>query len=85
MNKSKFEKMSLEELRAYVLSHRQDNDAFHVYCDRRRRVKSQKDPRPKTSWMSGYAPLPEIRVIPLTTDKELVYAPEAWNMPKRRA
>ncbi len=49
MNKSKFEKMSLEELRAYVLSHRQDNDAFHVYCDRRRRVKSQKDPRPKTS------------------------------------
>ena len=41
-----FTEMSLEELRAYVLSHRQDNEAFYAYCDRRRELKSQKDIRP---------------------------------------
>ena len=47
MSQPNFEQISLEELRAYVLSHRQDNEAFYIYCDRRRRVKDQKDPRPK--------------------------------------
>ena len=47
LSQPNFEQMSLEELRAYVLSHQQDNEAFYIYCDRRRRVKGQKDPRPK--------------------------------------
>lgn len=46
MERPNFAQMSLEELRAYVLSHRQDNEAFYVYCDRRREQKSQKDVRP---------------------------------------
>lgn len=46
MNRPNFAEMSLEELRAYVLSHRQDNTAFYAYCDRRREQKTQKDAKP---------------------------------------
>ncbi|MEO1427529.1 MAG: hypothetical protein AAFS12_02595 [Cyanobacteria bacterium J06632_19] len=33
-NKPNFTKMSTSELRAYVLKHRQDNDAFYALADR---------------------------------------------------
>ena len=32
--KSKFEAMSRQELRAYILENREDEEAFHVYMDR---------------------------------------------------
>ncbi|MBN3949117.1 MULTISPECIES: DUF6887 family protein [unclassified Nostoc] len=31
-----FQQMPLEQLRAYILEHRNDDEAFHVYIDRRR-------------------------------------------------
>ncbi len=34
MNKPNFETMSKEELKAYVLDHRDDTEAFHALCDR---------------------------------------------------
>lgn len=34
MTKPNFQEMSEEELRAYVLSHRNDDEAFHAYVDR---------------------------------------------------
>lgn len=37
MTKRLFPEMNEEELRAYVLSHRNDNEAFHAYVDRLRR------------------------------------------------
>lgn len=46
MDRPIFDEMSLEELRAYVLSHRQDNEAFYAYCDRRIQQKTQKAARP---------------------------------------
>lgn len=46
MDKPNFERMNLEELRAYVLSHRQDDQAFYAYCDRRKQQKTQKAARP---------------------------------------
>ncbi len=34
--KPNFQQMSIEQLRAYVLAHRNDEKAFHAYIDRRR-------------------------------------------------
>ncbi len=34
MTKPNFTAMSDKELRAYVLANKDDQDAFHVYCDR---------------------------------------------------
>jgi len=34
MTKPNFTVMSDQELRAYVLANKDDQDAFHVYCDR---------------------------------------------------
>ncbi len=34
MNKPNFQTMSLKELRAYVLSHQEDNEAFYTFVDR---------------------------------------------------
>lgn len=49
-NKPDFTHMSLEELRAYVLNHRDDTKAFYVYCDRRRQGEhAQQDARPSLS------------------------------------
>ncbi|MEH2382925.1 MAG: hypothetical protein V7K27_29240 [Nostoc sp.] len=31
-----FQQMPLEQLRAYILEHRNDDEAFHIYIDRRR-------------------------------------------------
>jgi hypothetical protein len=39
-----FETMPLEELRAYVLSHREDTDAFHALIDR------SKSPEPRKQY-----------------------------------
>jgi hypothetical protein len=36
MTKPNFQQMSLEQLRAYILEHRNDDEAFHIYIDRRR-------------------------------------------------
>lgn len=49
MDRPNFAKMSLEEFRAYVLSHRQDDEAIYAYCDRRQKQKSQKDIKPVSS------------------------------------
>jgi hypothetical protein len=35
MSQSDFQAMSMGDLRAYVLSHREDNEAFYVYVDRK--------------------------------------------------
>lgn len=40
-NKPNFKEMSTAELRAYVLEHRQDNDAFYALSDR---IKEQGKP-----------------------------------------
>ncbi|MBW4509711.1 MAG: hypothetical protein KME64_24830 [Scytonematopsis contorta HA4267-MV1] len=34
MMKSDFQEMSMERLRAYVLEHRDDDEAFYVFVDR---------------------------------------------------
>ena len=34
MNRPNFQTMSKQELRAYVLAHREDNDAFYAFADR---------------------------------------------------
>jgi hypothetical protein len=34
MTSAKYQTMNLDELRRYVLTHRQDIEAFHVYVDR---------------------------------------------------
>jgi hypothetical protein len=34
MTQANFDAMNLDELRRYVLAHREDIDAFHVYVDR---------------------------------------------------
>lgn len=34
--KPDFQQMPMEQLRAYVLAHRDDDEAFHAYIDRRR-------------------------------------------------
>ncbi|MEH2163585.1 MAG: hypothetical protein V7K38_21740 [Nostoc sp.] len=36
MTKPNFQQMSLEQLRTYILEHRNDDEAFHIYIDRRR-------------------------------------------------
>ncbi|BDI18197.1 hypothetical protein ANSO36C_39990 [Nostoc cf. commune SO-36] len=36
MTKPNFQQMLLEQLRTYILEHRNDDDAFHIYIDRRR-------------------------------------------------
>lgn len=36
MTKSNFQQMPLEQLRAYILEHRNDDEAFQIYIDRRR-------------------------------------------------
>ncbi|MEH2413737.1 DUF6887 family protein [Nostoc sp.] len=36
MTKPNFQQMPLEQLRAYILEHRNDDEAFHIYIDRRR-------------------------------------------------
>jgi len=33
MNKPNFETMSKDELKTYVLAHRDDTEAFHALCD----------------------------------------------------
>jgi hypothetical protein len=35
MNQPDFQAMSLKDLRAYVLSHNDDNNAFYAYVDRK--------------------------------------------------
>ncbi len=34
MTENSFESMNLDDLRRYVLSHREDTEAFHTYIDR---------------------------------------------------
>ncbi|WP_442927807.1 DUF6887 family protein [Microcoleus sp. A003_D6] len=34
MNRTNFQTMSRKELRAYVLAHREDNEAFYAFVDR---------------------------------------------------
>nr|MBA3922444.1 hypothetical protein [Nostocaceae cyanobacterium] len=34
--KPNFQQMPMEQLKAYVLAHRNDDEAFHAYIDRRR-------------------------------------------------
>lgn len=34
MTKDNLESMSLDDLRRYILSHREDTEAFHTYIDR---------------------------------------------------
>ncbi len=34
MNKPDFKTMNLKELRKYILSHREDNEAFYTFVDR---------------------------------------------------
>jgi hypothetical protein len=34
MTKPNFDQMTRQELRAYVLQHRDDEEAFHALCDR---------------------------------------------------
>ncbi|MCC5670574.1 hypothetical protein LC653_44095 [Nostoc sp. CHAB 5784] len=36
MTKPNFQQMPLEQLRAYILEHRNDDEAFHIYIDRKR-------------------------------------------------
>ncbi|MBN3871069.1 DUF6887 family protein [Nostoc sp. JL33] len=36
MTKPNFQQMPLEQLKAYILEHRNDDEAFHIYIDRRR-------------------------------------------------
>ena len=36
MTKPNFQQMPLEQLRTYILEHRNDDEAFHIYIDRRR-------------------------------------------------
>ncbi|AVH73294.1 DUF6887 family protein [Nostoc sp. 'Lobaria pulmonaria (5183) cyanobiont'] len=36
MTKPNFPQMPLEQLRTYILEHRNDDEAFHIYIDKRR-------------------------------------------------
>ncbi|YAF94216.1 MAG: hypothetical protein AB3A66_16550 [Nodularia sp. CChRGM 3473] len=36
MTKPNFQEMLLEQLKSYILAHRNDDEAFHIYIDRRR-------------------------------------------------
>jgi len=36
MTKPNFQQMPLDHLRAYILEHRNDDEAFHIYIDRKR-------------------------------------------------
>jgi hypothetical protein len=38
MTVANYDGMSLDELRQYVLTHREDNNAFHVYIDRSKAI-----------------------------------------------
>lgn len=46
--KSKFEEMSRQELRAYMLKHREDEEAFQVYLDQVMAKPGEIYPAPKT-------------------------------------
>ena len=46
--KSKFEAMSRQELRAYILEHREDEEAFQLYLDQVMAEPSEIYPAPKT-------------------------------------
>ncbi len=46
--KSKFEMMSREELRAYILEHREDEEAFQLYLDRVMAEPGEIYPAPQT-------------------------------------
>ena len=46
--KSKFEAMSRQELRAYILEHRNDDEAFHLYMDRALAEPGEIYPAPQT-------------------------------------
>ncbi len=45
---SKFDKMSRQELRAYMLKNREDEEAFQVYLDRVMAQPGEIHPAPKT-------------------------------------
>lgn len=45
---SKFEAMSRQELRAYILEHREDEEAFQLYLDRVMAVPGEIYPAPQT-------------------------------------
>ena len=45
---SKFDKMSRQELRAYMLKNREDEEAFQVYIDRVMKQPGEIYPAPKT-------------------------------------
>ena len=45
---SKFDKMSRQELRAYMLKNREDEEAFQVYLDRVMEQPGEIYPAPKT-------------------------------------
>ncbi|MEB3357892.1 MAG: hypothetical protein VKK04_14275 [Synechococcales bacterium] len=42
MTKPDFQAMDLRELRAYVLSHRQDDEAFYIFVDRQKAAHPQR-------------------------------------------
>jgi hypothetical protein len=46
--KSKFEAMSRQELRAYILEHREDEEAFQLYLDQVMAEPSEIYPAPQT-------------------------------------
>jgi hypothetical protein len=56
MNKSNFDTMSQADLRAYVLSHPEDQEGFHALVDRFRA-----DPRPKYHSIEDLEKLPEVQ------------------------
>ncbi|BAY98846.1 hypothetical protein NIES37_28240 [Tolypothrix tenuis PCC 7101] len=44
MTQPNFQQMPLEQLRVYILEHRNDDEAFHVYIDRKRAQSSNHVP-----------------------------------------
>ncbi|MCA2719913.1 hypothetical protein [Microcystis sp. M169S2] len=48
MIKREFESMSREELRAYILEHREDERAFQIYLDRVTAEPGEIDPAPRS-------------------------------------
>jgi hypothetical protein len=46
--KSKFEAMSRQELRTYILEHREDDEAFQLYLDRAMAEPGEIYPAPQT-------------------------------------
>lgn len=55
MTKPQYDEMSLPELRAYVLSHSEDEQAFHTYIDRRRALNPNRVSYPPPTTPEGQA------------------------------